>query len=432
MNVLYLRTDPNQAAPDQGLLLDWFGGAASTVSGSVRELTRRLGSPSAAAIDLLRLAVAVYGADRAVLREAQTDRWVRRLRLHVPVSDAALWRDAASPFAKALTFLTNDAWNLRFRTIPPSEEAAAPLFGPDSVALFSGGLDSLAGAIDLLEGGRSVLLVGHYDSNLLRPRQQHLFEQLQAQYGSDRVQYQPFYLRLNPTSPQQVRQLPASSLRETTTRSRSFLFIAAASVAASIVQLHEIQVPENGYISLNVPLETSRLGACSTRTTHPHFLDLIANALNRVHAPRLNNPYEMMTKGEVLAACANRQLLLTLAPSTVSCAHPEVGRWREESYRNCGYCYPCLMRRVALHALSADDSADYRVDVGDPSIIAWGGVRASHIRALIQSARRPSRPGDVLRSGPLPRGRVHEFSELYERGRDEIRTWLDAAVPASR
>ena len=431
MSSLYLRTDDAQPEPQGGLLLDWLGRAGpSTVSGSLRDLIRNLGSPTPDAVDLLRLAVAVYCADKAVMRDTQLDRWTRRVRLHVPVSDPERWREAAPGFAEALAFLTNDVWDLRFRHVAPLEDAAPPLFGADAVALFSGGLDSLAGAIDLLEEGRTVVLVGHYDSNLLRPRQQHLFQRLQDRYGADRVWYKPFYLRLASASPAQARSLPSD--REPTTRSRSFLFLAAAGVVASILQLDGVQMPENGYIGLNVPLEPSRLGACSTRTTHPHFLRVLTDPLDTVGGPLITNPYQLMTKGEVLEGCRNPDLLMELAPSSISCAHPEVGRWRGAGYGNCGYCYPCLMRRVALHRLDADDPSAYRVDVGDPAFVGGGGDRIGHLRALIDSSRRESRPSDVLRSGPLPRGRVREFSDLYARGRAEIRAWLDAAVPASR
>jgi 7-cyano-7-deazaguanine synthase in queuosine biosynthesis len=429
---LYLRTDPEQHQPRGSLLLDWFGrGGSSTVSGSLRDITQGVGAPTQLAADLLCVAVGVYGADKVVVRERQPDRWTRRLRLHIPVSDPARWKDAAPLFQEALTFLTNDHWQLRFRQGPARQEGGtSPLFGADAVSLFSGGLDSLAGAIDLLQRGESVLLLGHYDSNLLLPRQQHLFRQLELRYGADRVSYRPFYLRLASASTAQARPLPRE--REATTRSRSLLFVAAAGVAASALGLTRVYMPENGYIGLNVPLESSRLGACSTRTTHPYFLELLARALEMVDGPRIANPYQLLTKAEVLSGCQELNLLRDLAPSSISCAHPEVGRWREAGYGNCGYCYPCLMRRVALHSNGADDVSAYRIDAGDPDFIRAGGVSAGHIRALIDNARRPIRPTDVLRSGPIPRGRASEFSDLYARGRAEIGAWLDAAVPASR
>lgn len=36
----------------------------------------------------------------------------------------------------------------------------------------------------------------------------------------------------------------------------------------------ELMVPENGLIALNVPLDETRVGSFSTRTTHPFYLSL--------------------------------------------------------------------------------------------------------------------------------------------------------------
>lgn len=381
-------------------------------------------------LDLIRLAVAAYGADKVVLRKETQDRWTRRFRVHVPVSDPELWK-AAAAFGSSLSFLTGDDWDFIFRRETPSDcSAMSPLEPFDAVALFSGGLDSLSGAIDILEQGRRVILVGHYESNLLMPRQRALYERLRDTYGAERVLYRPFYLR--PLGPQAAQQRPLPRDREPTTRGRSFLFIAAASVVASAAGLGTVHVPENGYIGLNIPLEPSRVGACSTRTTHPHFLGLLTRALAEVEIDlAIQNPYQLKTKGEVLEGCRNRDLLLELAPATISCAHPEVGRWSHESYANCGYCYPCLMRRVALHHVDADAASEYRVDVGGAGFVSSRGQKTSHIRAILQSIRRPTHPTEALSAGPLPRGQAAEFAALYGRGRDEIRAWLAAAVPAS-
>lgn len=64
------------------------------------------------------------------------------------------------------------------------------------------------------------------------------------------------------------------------------------------------------------------------------------------------------------------------------CARPEVGRWQGEASGGCGYCYPCLMRRAALHRLGWGDAKDYRVDVLSETKIMRHRVRGSDLRAL--------------------------------------------------
>lgn len=60
---------------------------------------------------------------------------------------------------------------------------------------------------------------------------------------------------------------------EDTQRSRSFLFFALGVLAGSgLPNKGTLHVPENGLISLNVPLDPLRLGALSTRTSHPFFM----------------------------------------------------------------------------------------------------------------------------------------------------------------
>lgn len=65
---------------------------------------------------------------------------------------------------------------------------------------------------------------------------------------------------------------------EDTTRSRSLMFFAHAIVLASGIGHHvDLYVPENGVISLNIPLTVMRLGSLSTRTTHPYFMGMFQN-----------------------------------------------------------------------------------------------------------------------------------------------------------
>jgi hypothetical protein len=89
-----------------------------------------------------------------------------------------------------------------------------------------------------------------------------------------------------------------------------------------------LYAPENGLIALNVPLDTLRLGALSTRTTHPFYIARWNELLGVLGiAGGIENPYWNKTKGEMVAECRNPPLLKTIVPSTLSCASPTKGRW---------------------------------------------------------------------------------------------------------
>jgi hypothetical protein len=171
---------------------------------------------------------------------------------------------------------------------------------------------------------------------------------------------------------------------ELTLRSRSLLYLALGltAVTAFLGEL-PLFIPENGWIALNPPLTLNRLGAYSTRTTHPYFLKGLMVFWRQVGIQQeLKNPYQDLTKGEMLAQCRNQSLLQKLAPLSISCARPVAGRWQKESGGACGYCYPCLVRRAALHRLGWDRGQDYRVDVLASTEFLRHRVKGRNLRAL--------------------------------------------------
>jgi 7-cyano-7-deazaguanine synthase in queuosine biosynthesis len=431
MTAVQVRTAPAQADAGADLLLDWFGPtSASTVRYEPRFLKGL--APTPVARDLLRLGGAVYCTDKLVRRAAASDHWTRRLSLQVPVSDPILW-DAAKPeLVSALCFLSGDCWELDFvgDTEEPSEGEA---LGRDHrVSLFSGGLDSLAGAIDQLETGRTLVLVGHHDSGLTDKKQKLLAAALKDHYGKDRVELRRLYLRPGAQRKGPSRPLPTSL--ENTTRSRSFLFFAAGvAVADALGETVPVTVPENGFIGINVPLTAARAGSLSTRTTHPHYMQRMSNVLAQLglrHA--IENPYRLMTKGEELENTANRAFLLELAPETISCSHPEAPRWAKRAQGNCGYCYPCLIRRASLHRVGADNDAYAWDALHESELLEPRSARGRSLRALTASLGRTERVEDVLMNGRIPNGETTKFFDVYRRGRDELRDWLRGAGPALR
>lgn len=153
-----LYASPSEAAP--------YG----AIGGRVRDELARLDGPvNQAAFDFLSLALAITVADRNVSREATDDGFGRRIRLTVALADPAKFKPLAPDFERLLNFLSGDKWALNFvgnGLTPPSKSERLrkrikiKSSAATEVCLFSGGLDSLIGAIDRLsQPNTSPLLV---------------------------------------------------------------------------------------------------------------------------------------------------------------------------------------------------------------------------------------------------------------------------------
>ncbi|UBV18481.1 hypothetical protein H8Z57_13810 [Mycolicibacterium fortuitum] len=436
-----MRADPRSTAepsdPDVRLL-DWRPGAPSATiqigAGGARFFDGW--RPPAEAVDLLLLGAAAYCADKTAMRRGVADRWTRDITLELPVRQPDRWRTAKWP--AVLNFLTGDHW-----TITPSPSDADPLSrisavpsiltpigDVDAVCLFSGGLDSLTGVIDLLESqtAQRICLLSHNEGGQASSTQDSLLALLVQHYGPDRLVPQRLYLRPAPANARQPRPLPPA--RENTTRARSLLFLTAAlALAASVDSQVPVYIPENGFIGINVPLTRARVGSYSTRTTHPHFIKELSRAAATVgvHNP-IRNPYRLQTKGELLCGSSNPELLARLAPMSLSCSHPEAARYVQRPQGNCGYCFPCLIRRAAMAQVGWDDATGYAWDA-----LHGGGLldrrtrRGADLRAVIAGAYTQRPDNDVLRNGPIPDGEHRAFVDVWRRGLNELRHWLAGA-----
>ncbi|MCG2739230.1 MAG: hypothetical protein L6300_03200, partial [Syntrophaceae bacterium] len=219
---------------------------------------------------------------------------------------------------------------------------------------------------------------------------------------------------------------------ETTMRSRSILFIALGlSVADVCGENIPLYIPENGLISLNIPLTGSRDGSASTRTTHQHFISLFSQllvSLGIIHPLIL--PYRFMTKGEMLRQVTDQELLARTVPSSMSCAHPEAERWRGgSSDRHCGYCLPCIIRQAAVYNANLPDgpmSVDIINDPPDHSSRKGQDLRAVKI-ALRRLRNRPRHRiiFDILDSGPIPQEDIPDYLDVYQRGMEEVRAFIE-------
>jgi 7-cyano-7-deazaguanine synthase in queuosine biosynthesis len=289
--------------------------------------------------DLLNLAAGVAYADRASPR-SQT-RWERAIRLRLAARAPDLWERprVKRSLATVLGELTGDLWVLDFAPRAGGLSSVGSSLHLDwcdhgAVVPYSGGLDSLA-TFHLLRAQESkpplaVTLRGM--SGIL--------ESILAG-GSILESWTGVRLLLG-----------AGKHAEATFRSRSFLFLALASVVARLRGVRRVVVPETGQGAVGAWL--TQMGdephACGS---HPYFTRRFQDFLCTLwsdEAPRIEHPNLWRTKAELLAAmlevAGDRAELENAVAASRSCSYRLHVKGLPRIH--CGICPNCLLRRVAL------------------------------------------------------------------------------------
>ncbi len=394
----------------------------SVIGRPVLDLVKRLGvSISPIAFDLLTLSLAITAADTFVSRKDVYGGWIRNIRLRVPLLESAKWQTHVDILTRALNFLSGDVWHIEIRSgdLPPPQPYPAknnrkmtPLENLDCVCLFSGGLDSTTGAIDLLSQRHSPLLVSHaYTGD--QGHQKKVARQLNGNFSH-------FAVNASPKS--------VSKNTDIMMRTRSFNFLALGAVGANAIaqknQLDQVTlfIPENGFISLNVPLTPRRIGAFSTRTTHPYFIELMQSLFKVIGLnTTISNPYCFKTKGEMFQQCYNPDLLKAVIGDTVSCS-----KWKRK-HKACGRCVPCLIRRSALHKAGIAERVEY-LTLNLHQVIAEPKIRDDLFAMIGAIIRLPqSNIGSwISENGPISLDKTirEQYKSVFVRGLNEVETFL--------
>lgn len=395
--------------------------------------------PSEDGIDLLCLAILTYLADTQISREKHSqDSWTREIAITIPVFSLDKWCSATSTIQRMLNYLTGDLWNVEFvqktDEMAPTPSPLIPSAEFDAVTLFSGGMDSLIEAINLLEKGNKIAFISHASDSYTKNSQRKLLAHFQKQYPENTPMYLDLWTLFDAS-------LVEDGGGENSTRSRSFLFIAFGICALSgISNVATLHVPENALIALNVPLDSLRIGSHSTRTTHPFYLDCWNRLISTLGMQlTVSNPYWNRTKGEMADECLNKEFLLQVIGDSISCSSPQKLRYKGASPQHCGYCVPCIIRRAAISkafGVQNDPTSYYRECIST--------LRANHnssegvqLRSFEIAANRLSGAPQIaktliLKSGPLNEDTEYqaELASAYSRGLSEVNEFIHHAIQA--
>jgi hypothetical protein len=318
-------------------------------------------------VDLIEIAAFVYVADQFFPRggsgvEDMGANWRRPLHFEIPVRWLDFWRrdDVTTALRETLSFLSEDEYEFTFRRYekPPPIDGYLNLADtdtrPEQVVLFSGGLDSLGGAVEeIVAAGRPVALVHHQATTKLINRHRMLRDMLDERAKGPR----PLYVTVRINKKKNLNH-------EYTQRTRSFLYASLAASIAGMCGLHCIRFYENGTVSLNLPIAREVVGAKATRTTHPRVLAGFAQLFSLVtdSSFSVENGFLWKTKEDVIRGIVDAGCSGMIEWST-SCAHT----WEmTNQHPHCGTCSQCIDRRFAILAAGAGNferTESYAVDL---------------------------------------------------------------------
>jgi len=334
-------------------------------------------------LDLLQIAAYVFCADRMKHRGERdclnNEPWARSFEFNIPVYDVVFWNDekTKSALSSALEFMTGDRkYSFIFHqlsaSVLPDKEQQLSLFANEyetieesdatDIMLFSGGLDSLAGAVQRLNElpNRKLCLVSHKANNTVTHTQTVIVDSLNKKYNNRSRKYGfECHNKIG---------LPS---KEETQRTRMFLFSAIAFAICNCYGKHEFYVYENGITSMNLSKQVDVINARASRTTHPKTLGLL-----RIFYKIFDNsfdiiaPYHNRTKAEIINVFKTyeEQNIIT---SSVSCSSTRT----KPDEPHCGGCSQCIDRRFAIFGSELED---------DDTIYSNDFVREIDGREIIQ------------------------------------------------
>jgi hypothetical protein len=247
--------------------------------------------------DMLLIAAAIFAADRCISR-GEREEVVRGIEISIPIVNIDRVQPLRPLLEDILRLLSNDAWRVSFRHDRGDPEDSLEVeVSEGQTLLFSGGLDSLAAALELGMNGTPLQLVSHTTRN---PRTAAAQNELASMLATLRIE--PPHRRFQVTALSKPRAPNLSFEAESSQRTRSFLFLTLAVLCARRVgHTQVVYIAENGQMAIHLPLTQARIGAFSTHTAHPEVLAKTENFFSQVfRLPiHIRNPYVHRTKAEV-------------------------------------------------------------------------------------------------------------------------------------
>ena len=315
--------------------------------------------------DLIDLAVAIYASDRLIpITSNNFNNIPPRLFVKLPLRNSGLFNSDSfqEKLNNLLIWTTGNQWIFEFtkREVLGRLVEQKPIIFPtittnSEVALWSGGLDSLAGLYTRIKtnSSESFILFGTGSNKIVASDQEKIAKQVKSSFSQHNIEF----LRV-PINFYQSNQQSKNKL----SRARGILFTLLGSACAYLMGQRKLFVYENGVGAINLRYSKASIGLDHSRSVHPQTLSMVSDLVSEVIGEKfeVKNPFLFWTKVQMCKALAQDKRN-DLVSSTASCDRPH----RKKTTSQCGYCSSCLLRRLSLMAINLEDKTPYVITHGD-------------------------------------------------------------------
>lgn len=313
--------------------------------------------------DLIDLAVAIHGSDRLV--KQPFDQPPCQIKVILPVRNPDLLNSKLfqEKLEKLMHWATGSNWCFSFTKRDDQKRSAEEntLFDlpidVNEVALWSGGLDALAGLYNRIcdaPNGLFILCGSGSNDNIIFKIQKQTFNAIEFLFPN-RLKLYGVPIRFSNS-----KKCPKNPI----SRSRGIVFTLIGSACAYLMGKRVLNVYENGIGAINLPYRDSALGLDHTRSVHPRTLVMVSELISILweESFKIENPFLFWTKAQMCQVLFKNQAI-DLAFLTKSCDQP-----LRKNPSQCGYCSSCLIRKQSLVAAEIEDKTKYYISHASSSI----------------------------------------------------------------
>lgn len=274
-----------------------------------------------------------------------------KLKVKIPVNNLKKFEKIEEKIEKLLTYMTNgEKWNINFKKQNKRkklERKQMTLINKkyDSIALLSGGLDSLAGAC--VEKENSTLFVTYASNDIENNNAQIIYDSIIKNVNNDHVS---------------IDKVNCEEKAHYTERTRSLIFIASCLIYADYYKIPTIKIYENGIMSLNPKFNFSRR---VTKTTNQKTLYMINEILSILGINiKVENPFKYKTKKEIIELIPEEFNEIIQKRTRTCSKNSGIIHFRNKNRGNfhCGICIACMLRQIGMVNIPRKD-VEYLVPI---------------------------------------------------------------------